>query len=66
MTLEVNHLDSRPATTSSKGIVQIGNNLTITNGIIDVKDANEEDKGIMKLYHTRGINEDGNIAINIY
>ena len=66
MTLEVNHLDSRPATTSSKGIVQIGNNLNITNGIVNVHDADEENKGIMKLYQTRGVNEDGAVSQNVF
>lgn len=50
------------ATKSSKGIVRIGDNINVSNGIISVSNANSSTKGVMRLYNTIGTNTDGTMT----
>lgn len=50
------------ATKNSKGIVRIGDNINVSNGIISVSNADANTKGIMRLYNTIGTNTDGTMT----
>ena len=52
------------ATKSSKGVVQIGNNIDVNGaGLISIKDASDANKGVAKMYDTvDGTNSDGSVT----
>lgn len=51
------------ATTSSKGVVQIGDNIDVTSGVISVPDATTSTKGVIKYGNNFQINGNGQLAI---
>ena len=53
------------ATTSSKGIVQVGSNIDVLNGEISVPDASTSTKGVVKYGNNFNINSNGQLAVNI-
>lgn len=50
------------ATTNSKGIVQIGNNINVTGGVISVPAASSSVAGVVRMYNTTGPNTDGTMT----
>ena len=61
-TLSVRKLDSAPASKNTPGIVQIGSNIDIINGIINIPQANDTKLGLVKLYQGRGHEIDGAVS----
>ena len=53
------------ATTSSKGIVQIGSNINVNSGEISVPDATTSTKGVVKYGNNFGINGNGQLSVNL-
>ena len=52
------------ATTSSKGIIQVGNNLEVASGVLSVPDATTSTKGVLKYGNNFNINSNGQLAVN--
>jgi len=52
------------ATTSTKGKVQVGDNIEVTSGVISVPDATTTTKGVIKYGNNFSINSNGQLAIS--
>ncbi|MBR2286338.1 MAG: hypothetical protein IJ866_02690 [Alphaproteobacteria bacterium] len=50
------------ATTSAKGVVQVGTNISVSEGTISVANAGASTKGVMKLQTTTGTGTDGTMT----
>lgn len=52
------------ATTTSKGIIQVGSNLEVSSGVLSVPDATTSTKGVLKYGNNFNINGNGQLAVN--
>lgn len=52
------------ATTTSKGIIQVGSNLEVASGVLSVPDATTSTKGVLKYGNNFNINGNGQLAVN--
>lgn len=55
-------LQGPTATRNKLGMMKVGSNLDITNGVVNIFPATDIYRGIVKLYQTRGSNDDGAIS----
>ena len=58
----ITNIQVNDATKEVKGIVQIGNNITVENGVISIPTANSVNAGVVKMYSGLGTNIDGTMT----
>lgn len=58
-------LDANAATANTKGVVQVGNNIDVTNGIISVPTASSGIKGVIAGGQNVNIDNNGNLSVPV-